>query len=86
MISGMASLIRLKVHPGAKEDRLVGLAGGGYEAWVRADAEAGRANEAVLDLLAGSLGIERKRLRLFKGARSRSKLVQVLGDPPARPA
>ncbi len=76
----MAALLRVKAHPNAKEDRVAPLANGGYEVWVRAKAEGGRANEAVLALLARELRIERKRLRLFKGATSPSKLVQVLGD------
>ena len=72
-------ILRLKVHPGAKADRIEPKAAGAFEAWVRAPAEAGRANEAVLLLLAGHLGLERKRLRILKGAASPSKLVQILG-------
>lgn len=78
----MAALIRVKVHPEARENRVEARPDGGFEIWVRAPAEGGRANAAVLDLLASELKIERKRLRLFKGATSPSKLVQVLGDYP----
>ena len=53
--SPSARLVRVKAHPGAREDRLERLpspAGGpaAYEAWVRAPAERGRANEAILVL------------------------------------
>lgn len=69
---------RLKVHPAAKQDLLEERSAGVFEAWVRAPAEEGRANAAVLSLLAARLGLPAKRLRIIKGARAPSKLVQVL--------
>ena len=80
----MPTLIRVKVHPRSRENRVEPLRGGGFELWVRAEAEAGRANEAVLELLARELRLERKRLRVFKGATSPSKLIQVLGESRPR--
>jgi uncharacterized protein YggU (UPF0235/DUF167 family) len=71
--------MRLKVHPGAREDRLERRAAGGYEVWVRAKAEAGRANAAALSLLARELGCPAKALRVAKGAASPSKIVERLG-------
>lgn len=75
----MERLIRLKVHPGAREERLERKAASAYEAWVRPPAERGRANAAALALLARGLGVEAKRLRLVKGATSPSKIVEILG-------
>lgn len=75
----MPALLRVKVHPGAREDRLVVKGPDAYEAWVRAEAERGQANAAVLGLLAARLGLEAKRLRIVKGATSPSKIVAVLG-------
>ncbi|MBI3289560.1 MAG: DUF167 domain-containing protein [Elusimicrobia bacterium] len=75
-------LFRVKAHPAAKNDRLEAKTPGVYEVWVRAPAEAGRANDAVLDLLSRELRVERKRLRIIKGATSPSKLIQILGDYP----
>jgi len=49
-------------------------------AWVRAEAERGLANAAVLGLLAQRLGVEAKRLRIVKGATAPSKIVAILGD------
>ena len=46
---------------------------------MRAEPEQGRANAAVLALLAGRLGVEAKRLRIVKGATAPSKIVEVLG-------
>jgi uncharacterized protein YggU (UPF0235/DUF167 family) len=72
-------LIRLKAHPGAREDRLEQKGSDRFEVWVQADAEQGRANAAVLALLAGRLKTDPKRLRIVKGAASPYKIVTVLG-------
>jgi uncharacterized protein YggU (UPF0235/DUF167 family) len=71
--------LKLKVHPGARENKLVRKAPDAYEAWVKAPAERGLANDAVLALLAAGLGVPRARLRLVKGATSPSKIVTLLG-------
>lgn len=75
----MPRLIKVKVRPDSSEDRLDERSPDVFEAWVRAPAEAGRANAAVLALLARHIGIEAKRLRIMKGSASPSKIVQVLG-------
>ena len=72
-------LIRLKVHPDARHDRLERRSQTAYELWVRAPAERGLANAAALSLLARELGCPAKSLRLIKGATSPSKIVQRLG-------
>lgn len=41
--------------------------------------ERGRANDELLDLLAGTLGLQRPRLKLVAGAASRDKLVELEG-------
>lgn len=69
----------MKVHPDAREDRLQARGTDAYEAWVRAPAERGLANAAVLALLARALGCPAKSLRVIKGATSPSKIVQRLG-------
>ncbi len=76
---GGATLIRLKVHPDARRDRLERRGEGVYELWVRARAERGLANAAALELLARELDCPAKALRLIKGATSPSKIVSRLG-------
>lgn len=59
-----------------------GIGGRHGEAWrirVAAPAEGGRANAAVLALLAEVLGVPRTRLELLRGAGAREKLVAVDG-------
>jgi uncharacterized protein YggU (UPF0235/DUF167 family) len=48
---------------------------------VRAIADGGEANRAVLALLAKSLGVPKARVRLLSGATSRLKQIGVDGDP-----
>ena len=53
------------------------------KARVRAVPEKGRANEAVLKLLAKSLGLSASRARLLSGDTARRKSVFLEGDPQA---
>ena len=48
---------------------------------VRAIAEGGEANRAVMELLADALGVPKRNVRLLSGATSRMKQVAVDGDP-----
>ena len=88
-------MARLKLHviPGAREERIVGWQGQSLRLKVRARPEKGRANEAVIRLLANHLRLPRASLSIVRGATSRDKLVKVDGlsedqlrtllDPPA---
>ncbi len=50
---------------------------------VRAVPEAGKANDALLRLMAARAGVPASHVRLAAGARSRLKSVAILGDPAA---
>ena len=68
--------LAVRVTPGARIEGLE-IAGGRLLAKVRAKPEDGKANGAVLDLLARGLGIARSRLSLLRGATSREKVFQL---------
>ena len=74
-------MARLELHvtPGAREERIVGWQGQSLRLKVRARPEKGRANEAVIRLLASHLGLPRASLSIVRGATSRDKLVKVDG-------
>jgi uncharacterized protein len=80
-VSGDArgSSLRLWVAPGARRDGVLGLHGDAVKVAVRAPPEKGRANEAVLDLLAERLGVLRAQLTLERGTASRDKTVRIAG-------
>jgi uncharacterized protein YggU (UPF0235/DUF167 family) len=71
--------LRLRVTAGASRDGIAGWQGGVLRLRVAAAPERGKANEAVLRLLTAALGVERRRLRLVRGATSRDKVVEVEG-------
>jgi uncharacterized protein YggU (UPF0235/DUF167 family) len=71
--------LSLRVSPGAKSSAVVGRYGERWKIRVAAPAESGRANEALLELMAGTLGITRSRLRVVSGIGSRDKIVEVTG-------
>jgi len=48
---------------------------------VRAIAEGGEANRAVIELLAKALGVPKGKIRVLSGATSRLKQIAVDGDP-----
>jgi uncharacterized protein (TIGR00251 family) len=48
---------------------------------VRAIADGGEANRAVIELLAKALGVPKGKLRILSGATSRLKQIAVDGDP-----
>lgn len=72
--------IAVRVHPGARRDALVErLSNGEWKVSVSAPPEGGRANEAVVELLAELLGVKRRQLTVTRGAASRAKTIEVTG-------
>lgn len=72
--------IAVRVHPGARRDALVArLASGEWKVAVGAPPEGGRANDAVVALLAGVLGVKRRQVVVARGASSRVKSIEVTG-------
>lgn len=65
------------VSPGAARTELVGRHGDGWKARIAAPPERGRANEALVELLASALAVPVSTVRVIGGPRSRSKVVEV---------
>ena len=53
-----------------------------YKVWVSEPPVGGRANEAVLELLAETLALPRESVTLVSGGASRDKIVELAGIPP----
>ena len=73
--------LRLRVAPGAPRPGIVGRHGDGWKVRVTAPPEGGKANDAVLSLLAGVLGVPRRDLELASGQASRDKVIRLVGLP-----
>ena len=72
--------IAVRVHPGARRDALVDrLANGEWKVAVSAPPEDGRANAAVVELVAELLGVKRGQVVVARGASSRAKTIEITG-------
>lgn len=74
----MADVVLVRVKPGGRKSPLVEAgADGGLTIYVRDQAVDGKANEAVVRLLAEHLGVPRSRDELASGAASRIKRFRI---------
>jgi uncharacterized protein (TIGR00251 family) len=73
------TLLPVRVTPGAGRDDLLGWQGDLLRLSVTAPAERGKANEAALRLLATSLGLPPRQLRIVRGHTSRQKVIAIEG-------
>jgi hypothetical protein len=71
--------LSIKVVPGASRDRVAGRLGDAIKVQVSAPPEGGKANRAVVELLAGVLGVRANQVRVIKGHTQSRKVVQVDG-------
>jgi uncharacterized protein (TIGR00251 family) len=67
----------IRVTPRAKRNQVVGVANGALKVSVTAPPEDGRANDAVIELLAAWLGIKRRQIEIVSGATNRNKVIRV---------
>jgi uncharacterized protein len=70
-------ILKVKVKPGARTDALEQLADGGWQASVRAQPVDGKANAALIALVAGHFGLRKAQVSIRSGASGRMKLVQL---------
>lgn len=78
-VDGPTTRLRLRVIPGAQRSEIVGRYGDAWKVRVAAAPERGKANDAVLDLLAHALEVPRGTVELVGGRASRDKIVSVRG-------
>jgi uncharacterized protein (TIGR00251 family) len=71
--------LRLRVSPGAARSELAGRHGAAWKVRVSAAPERGRANEAVIRLLAERLRVPRASVTVVSGQASRDKVVELRG-------
>jgi uncharacterized protein YggU (UPF0235/DUF167 family) len=81
---GGGSRLAVRLTPRGGADRIDGVVDGELRIRVAAPAVDGAANEALLRLLAGELGLPRGAVRLIAGATGRNKLVAIEGIDPER--
>jgi uncharacterized protein (TIGR00251 family) len=75
-------LLNVHAQPGARRNGLVGEHDGALRVAVTAPPDKGKANAAILDVLAGALGLRPSQLALIAGETSRRKRVLLAGLSP----
>src|SRR5215831_14537879 len=75
-----AMILQLKVVPKASRNRVVGWVGERLKVQVTAAPERGKANDAVIEVLAEALGISRQQLRIVAGETSPLKTIEIHGN------
>jgi uncharacterized protein len=71
--------LRVRVSPGARRGGVAGRVGEFWKLRVTAPAEGGRANEAVVKLLADAVDVPRRQVALVSGHTAREKVVELEG-------
>lgn len=79
---GLTTRLRLRVSPGAARAAVVGRHGDAWKVRVAAAPERGKANAAVLTLIADTLAVPRSAVTLVSGGGSRDKIVELAGIEP----
>ena len=71
--------LKVRVIPGASASTVAGWLGGRLKVRVSAPPERGKANAAVIKLLAAELHLEKKALSIASGSTSQNKVVEIQG-------
>ena len=83
-MEAVSTRLRLRVAPGAARASVVGRHGEAWKVRVAAPPEGGRANDAVIWLLAETLSVPRDSVALVSGHGGRDKIVELAGLGPSQ--
>ena len=72
-------ILSVKAQPGARRDAIIGEHAGMLKVAVSAPPDKGRANDAIIEVLAAALGLKRGQIELLSGATSRQKKFLLRG-------
>jgi len=79
---GGGVVFAVRVQPRASKDEITGEMAGAIKIRLRAPAVEDRANEALVEFLAGLLKTPKSAVRILSGERSRSKRLEIQGVTP----
>jgi len=78
-VTAATTRLKVRVSPGSRRPGIAGRHGDAWKVHVAAPPEDGKANEAVLRLLAETLDVPRSSVTLVSGQTSRDKIVVLNG-------
>ena len=73
------AIVNVKVVPGSSRDRVAGRYGDGIKVQVSAPPEGGKANQAVVQVIASALGLKPQHVQIIKGHEQPRKVVEIAG-------
>jgi len=71
---------RVRVQPGASKNEIVGVGEDALKIRINAPPVKGKANRALIDFLAGKLGVKKSEVEIISGHTSKIKKIKVLGE------
>ena len=83
-MDAVSTHLRLRVSPGANRAGIFGRHRGAWKVRVAAPPEGGRANDAVVRLLAETLSVPRGAVKIVSGQAARDKTVELTGIDEAQ--
>lgn len=72
-------LLSLRVQPGSRKEGILGVHGDRLKVAVHAAPEKGKANDAVIDVLAEALSLRKKQIVLQQGTTNQNKVLLLMG-------
>ncbi len=72
-------LLSVRVQPGSRKAGILGVHGTQLKVAVHAPPEKGKANDALIEVLAETLGLRKKQIILQQGATNQNKVVLLAG-------
>jgi uncharacterized protein (TIGR00251 family) len=76
---GAIAIFSVRVQPRASKDEIAGEMNGALKVRLQAPAVEDRANEALIEFLAGLLKMPKSAVRILSGDRSRTKRIEIRG-------
>jgi len=69
--------INVTVKPNAKKQKVESLPNGDYRVFVTAPAREGKANEALMEILAAHFGVKKSAVHIQLGAHYKTKVIRI---------
>lgn len=69
--------IKIKVFPGFKKNEIIKKSEGSFDVKVREKPKQGKANQAVIKILASYLKLPKEKIKLIKGFKEKNKIFEI---------
>jgi len=70
-------LIKVKVFPGSKQEKIIGKTEDSFEVRIKQKPIQGQANQSVINVLSLHFNVPDKKIKLVKGFRQRNKVFKI---------